>query len=186
MGKREVGQLGTIDLIVSIEIAELMALCIEKNKESIWMAIIPILILVFLEVALAFVSLKFRKLRLFFDGKPAILIHNGKIDYKELLKQRYSIDDLLLNLRINNIDNIAKVNYAILEHNGNLSIFKKHFFINAFPLPIIIDGKVANKYLKYINKDIVWVNNYLRKKELNIKDIFYAYYDGIKLKIITK
>ena len=99
MGKREIGQLGVIDLIVSILIAELVAISIEEYKQSLMLTVIPISILVLLEVLFAFFSIKSRKFRLLFDGKPSLIIANGKINYKEMIKQRYSLDDLLVSDR---------------------------------------------------------------------------------------
>ena len=126
MGKREIGQLGVIDLIVSILIAELAALSIEKTNQSVWMTIIPILLLVVLELILGYLSVKSRVFNKLFGGKPTLIIDNGKIIYKNLINQRYSIDDLLLELRKNGIYSIEDVEYAFLEMNGKLSIFT-HF-----------------------------------------------------------
>ena len=75
MGKREIGQLGVIDLIVSILIAELVAISIENVDSSIFITVVPITILVILEVVLAYVSIKSRKVRNFFDGKPSLIIN---------------------------------------------------------------------------------------------------------------
>ena len=106
MGKREVGQLGIIDLIVSILIAELVAISIEDLSKPITQTILPILVLAALEIILAFVSVKSRKVRSFFGGKPSIIINKGVINYQEMIKQRYTIDDLLLGLRQQNIKSI--------------------------------------------------------------------------------
>ena len=91
MGKREIGQLGIIDLIVSILIAELVAISIENIKDSIFLTILPIALLVFLELFLAFVSIKSRTFRNLFGGKPSLIIVNGNVNYKEMVRQRYSI-----------------------------------------------------------------------------------------------
>ena len=93
MGKREVGQLGIIDLIISILIAELVALGIEKIDQSIWMTLLPMIVLVLLEVGLGYLSVKSRKINKLFGGKPTIIISNGKIVYKNLINQRYTLDD---------------------------------------------------------------------------------------------
>ena len=124
MGKREIGQLGVIDLIVSILIAEIVALCIEKTDQSVFIAIVPISILVCLELLLGYLRVKFRKLNKLFDGKPSIIISDGKIVYKNLISQRYSIDDLLLEMRKKGISSIEDIQYAFLETNGTLSIFQ--------------------------------------------------------------
>ena len=126
MGKREIGQLGIIDLIVSILMAELVAISIENTNESLLQTVIPLLVLGGLEILLAFVSIKSRRFRTFFDGKPSLIICNGKVNYKEMIHQRYSMDDLLLSLRQKSIRDINEIEYAFLEPNGKLSIFKYH------------------------------------------------------------
>jgi len=127
MGKREVAQLGITDLIVSILIAELVAISIENFNDTILNTVIPISLLVLLEVLLAFISIKSKKIRYFFDGKPSLIISNGQINYKEMVKLRYSLEDLLFQLRQNSIKSIEEVEYAFLESNGKLSIFPYNF-----------------------------------------------------------
>ena len=85
MGKREVGQLGIIDLIVSILIAELVAISIENINDSIFLTILPITLLVGLELLLAYISIKSRTFRTIFGGKPSLIIVNGKINYHEMV-----------------------------------------------------------------------------------------------------
>ncbi len=188
MGKREIGQLGVIDLMVSILIAELIAISIENIKDSILLTIAPIALLVILEIFLAFISIKSRKVRIFFDGKPSLIICNGKINYNEMVKQRYSMDNLLLSLRQKEIKNIDDVEYAFLEPNGKLSIFKYNFFKipSAYPMPLILDGSVQKKALKYIHKNLSWLENVLSSKNLTVKEIFYCFYKKKKLYIIRK
>lgn len=188
MGKREIGQLGVIDLIVSILIAELIAMSIENYDDSIFLTILPIVLLVLLEIILSFVSIKSRKIRVFFDGKPSLIIVNGKVNYHEMVKQRYSLDNLLLNLRQNSIKSLDEVEYAFLEPNGKLSIFKYNLLRTkgTYPMPLILDGTVQKKALKYVNKNMAWLENVLYKKNLKIEDIFYAFYKKKKLFLIKK
>ncbi|MCI8670888.1 MAG: DUF421 domain-containing protein [Bacilli bacterium] len=188
MGKREVGQLGIIDLIVSILIAELVAISIENINDSIFLTILPITLLVGLELLLAYISIKSRTFRTIFGGKPSLIIVNGKINYHEMVKQRYSMDDLLLSLRQKEIRNIEEVEYAFLEPNGKLSIFKYNFFRlkTAYPMPLIVDGTIQDKALKYIHKTKSWLELELKKKSLNIKDVFYAFYRKNKIYLVKK
>lgn len=183
MGKREVGQLGIVDLIVSILIAELVAISIENIDKSIFLTIGPILVLVIIEVLLAYISTKSRTFRSIFSSKPSIIINHGVINYKEMIKQRYSLDDLLLSLRQSSIKSIEDVEYAFLESNGKLSIFKYNLFKtnSDYPAPIIINGKIQEKTLVNIRKSKVWINLYLRKQNLDLKDIFYAFYSKGKI-----
>ena len=188
MGKREIGQLGVIDLIVSILIAELVAISIEDFKEPLTYTIIPISCLVLLEVLFAYISIKSRRFRTIFDGKPSLIIVNGKINYKEMVKQRYSLDDLLLSLRQQEIRDLSMVEYAFLEANGKLSVFKYNFFKLKSPYPsaMILDGELQTKVLKIIKKTPEWVTQELSKKDLSIKDIFYAFYKNNKIFIVKK
>ena len=188
MGKREVGQLGVIDLIVSILIAELVAISIENAKDSIILTIVPILILVILEVVFGYIAVKSRKFRTIFDGKPSLIICHGKINYHEMIKQRYTLDDLLISLRQKEISDLSMVEYAFLEPNGQLSIFKyKPFKTKSnLPLALILDGVMQTKTLNLIHKNEIWLTNELAKKGLVTSDIFYAFYKKNKIFIIKK
>lgn len=185
MGKREVGELSIIDLIISILIAELTAISIENTNVSLVYTILPLISLVILEMIISFIGIKSRKFRTFFDGKPSLIVVNGKINYKEMVKQRYSIDDLLLSLRQKEIDNILDVSYAFLEHNGKLSVFKKNKK-NNYPMPIIIDGEINYKALDNIGMSENTLKNNLSHKDILLKDVFYAFYKNKKLFIINK
>lgn len=188
MGKREVGQLGIVDLIVSILIAELVAISIENVDKSIMFTIAPISLLVVIEVALAYLSTKSRWFRQVFTSKPSVIINHGVINYKEMIKQRYSLDDLLVSLRQASIKSIEDVEYAFLESNGKLSIFKYNLFKtdSAYPAPIIVDGVIQENTLKNIRKTKIWIKLYLRKQNINLEDIFYAFYKNGKIYTILK
>ena len=188
MGKREIGQLGIIDLIVSILIAELVAISIENVNDSLLNTIMPIVILVILELVLAYISIKSRKFRNIFGGKPSLIIVHGKINFKEMVKQRYSIDDLLIELRQREIKSLENVEYAFLEPNGKLSIFKYNCFKGQsnYPMPLIVDGEIQKKVLEFIHKNESWLLKLLAKKNLTLEDIFYCFYKGYKLYIIKK
>lgn len=188
MGKREIGQLGVIDLIVSILIAELVAISIEETESPIYLTIVPIAMLVILEVVFAFISIKSRRFRTIFDGKPSLIICNGKINYKEMIKQRYSLDDLLVSLRQKGIKDIDTVEYAFLEPNGKLSIFKYNLFKikSSYPMALILDGFIQKGALKQIRKTESWLKEELASKNLVPNDIFYAFYKNKKIYIIKK
>ena len=188
MGKREVGQLGVVDLIVSILIAELVALGIEKIHQNILMTLLPIIVLVIIEILMGFCLIKSRKFNKLFGGKPTILIDRGKIVFKNLINQRYAIDDLLLELRKQGIYSIEDVEYAFLEINGDLSVFKyKPLKIKSnIPLPFIVEGTIQEDILKEINKSEVWVNNLLKNNSLDLDNVFYAIYQNNHVYVIKK
>lgn len=177
MGKREVGQLGIVDLIVSILIAELVAISVEDIDKSIMASVVPIFCLVGLQIILSFASLKNPKLRELLDGSPTFIIKNGRVNYSEMVRQKYNLDDLLTQLREKGYRNIEEIEYAILENNGTLSVFnynKKEK--SPLPLPIILDGKVQGEALKEMGRDDSFVNNLLKKNDVKLEDVFYAFY----------
>jgi uncharacterized membrane protein YcaP (DUF421 family) len=122
------------------------------------------------------------------DGKPVLIINRGIINYKEMMKQRYSLDDLLLELRNNNIKNLKDVEYAVLENSGKLNVFKYNFlgFDSANPFPLILDGVVQKDTLCYMDKDEKWLHDYLRCNDLKKEEIFYAFYKNNKIYVIKR
>ena len=187
MGKREVGELSIMDLIVSIFIAELAAISIDNYKQNIFLSVIPIIALVIVQLVVSRVSLKSSKVRSILDGDPSMIIERGKVNFKEMLKQRYNLDDLLVQLRNRGIKSIEEVDYAILETSGKLSVFKKDDDKNrVYPLPIIIDGKVQKDVLYQIGKDMTWLMDALRRENYQLDDVFYGFYQKKKLFLIRK
>lgn len=185
MGKREVGQLGIVDLIVSILIAELVAISIDNRDESIFLSIFPILLLTIIQIGISYFSLKNSKMRNVFDGNPSVIINKGKVNFKEMVKQRYNLDDLLIQLREKHIRSIEEVEYAVLETSGKLSVFKKDSKVyGQYPLPVILNGTIDYDTLKQIKKDKKWLNNILIKEKVELSNIFYGFYKENKLYII--
>ena len=185
MGKREVGELGSVDLIVSVLIAELAAMGIENFKENIFIPIFAIFFLVVFQVIMAKITIKNAKIRDLFEGKPSVIINRGKVNFKEMEKQRYNLDDLLTQLRSKSIRSIEEVDYAILENNGRLSVFTKGK-TDTYPLPLILDGEIEEDALRQLNKDKTWLFNLIRKERVARKDIFYGFYKDKKIYVIKK
>lgn len=186
MGKREIGELSIIDLIVSLFIAELVAISIENYSESLLISLIPILILVLLQLLSSKLSLKSKKIRDILDGKPSVIINRGKLNFKEMKKLRYNIDDLLSQIRSQSIKSIEEVDYAILESNGKLSIFKKSESDSKYPLPVIVNGVIDEDTLEQIHKTKKWINKELLIQKISLKDVFYCFYQNDNLYIIEK
>ena len=183
MGKKEVGKLSIIDLIVSILIAELAAMSIESTDRSILVSIVPILVLVIIQIVLSYISLKSDKIRKIIDGNPTTIIKSGKIKFNEMAKLRYGLDDLITQLREQGIKSIEEVDYAILENNGKLSVFQN---TKDYPMPIIVDGKIDFEVLKELGKDSKWVLELLENKNLSLNQIYYAFYSKNKTYIIKR
>ena len=187
MGKREVGELSIMDLIVSIFIAELAAISIDNYKQNMFLSIVPIIALVIIQLVISRISLKSSTVRSILDGDPSVIIERGKVNFKEMLQQRYNLDDLLVQLRSRGIKSIEEVDYAILETSGKLSVFrKKDDKDRIYPLPVIIDGKVQKDALYQIGKDPVWLTNALKRENYQLEDVFYGFYQKNRLFLIRK
>lgn len=187
MGKREIGELSIMDFIVSIFITDMVVMSIENYKESILISLIPIFILTIIQMSFSYLSLKSKNIKNVVDGKPSVIINKGKVNFEEMSKQRYNIDDLLSQLRESSVKSLDEVDYAILENNGKLSIFltqddKKR----TYPLPLILDGNIEIETLKQIGKNKFWLDKELKKQGIRLEDIFYCFYRNKKLYIIEK
>jgi len=125
MGKREIGKQSVFDLVIFVMMADLSVLVIEDTKRPFAHALVPMLSLLIVQVSLAWITLRSRRLRLLFDGKPTVLVERGQINREAMRKQRYSLDDLMQQIRENSIATVADVDFAILEPSGKLSVIKK-------------------------------------------------------------
>ena len=183
MGKKEVGELSIIDLIVTLLIAELAAISIEDIEVSVFRSIVPIAVLVLIQVVLSYISLKNINFRKSVEGNPTVIIKEGKLKFNEMSKLRYSLDDLITQLREQGIKSIEEVSYAVLENDGKLSVFQNTV---DYPMPIIMDGVINKEVLKDMKKSPEWVMKILKNKKLNLEDVFYAFHTKEKTFIIKK
>ncbi|MFN2745100.1 MULTISPECIES: DUF421 domain-containing protein [Bacillus] len=180
MGKREIGELSILDLVVFIMIAEIAVLAIEDHDDHLLHTLVPIFVLTLIQVFFAYLSLKNQKIRHLLDGKPTIIIDRGKIDEQAMRTQRYNFDDLLTQLREKNIERIADVSYAILEPTGKLSVFTKDRTNHRIELPLIVDGIVQKDHLQRIGKNQEWLEQKLAERgHRDLSEIsFCAYHKG--------
>ncbi|MGG5254923.1 DUF421 domain-containing protein [Neobacillus sp. SM06] len=185
MGKREIGELSILDLVVFIMIAEMAVVAIEDTKDPLLHTILPMLLLMVIQITLALASLKSKRFRDFVDGQPTIIINRGKIDEKAMRKQRYNFDDLMSQLREKDIRSIADVEFAILESSGKLSVIEKEKNQNMteksgdITIPLIIDGAVNEENLRRIEKSNFWLRQELKKRGYKeIKKISFCSYEN--------
>ena len=119
--------------------------------------------------------------------EPTVVIHNGGLIEENLKKVRYSIDNILQMLREKDTFSLDEVELAVLEANGRLSVYKKPLKTpvtvedlglvkkeKGLAYPLIVDGIVVEKVLSYMNKDILWLEEQLRLKKVNVEDVFFA------------
>lgn len=175
MGKRELGQVSTFDIVVFFVISELFSLSLNEPDHSILRSLIPIGIIVILQVLSAFLSLRIPKLRKVFEGKNVIIIDKGKINYENMRKERYNLDDLMEGLFQNHIQSPLEVEYAFLLDSGNMVVIKKSECILLSLDPLIQDGVINKEALKSINMSEDELMLLIKEKGYSdYKKIFFA------------
>ena len=184
MGKREIGELSLLDLVVFLMIAEMAVISIEQPEEPLGYTVVPMVFLMFIQLGSALLSLKSQKFREIVDGTPTIIIEEGKIDEKAMKKLRYNFQDLMIQLRDKDVFFIEEVQYAILEPSGKLSVLKKTEEIDAailLPKCLVLDGEIQWKELNNMNKNEKWLMRELRLKGFHTIDrISYCHFHNNK------
>ena len=191
MGNRELGQLQPFELAISIMIADLASIPMTEIGIPIFNGIVPILGLLVMHLIISLINLKSLKAREIICGKPSILIYRGKINEKELKKERFTINELEERLRGNNVVNLGDVEYAILETSGQVTVIQKPEKRNTIPedfnivpeyegIPydLVVDGKVMNKNLKAIGKNYNWLKKQVEKFDIKPEEALVVTIDG--------
>jgi uncharacterized membrane protein YcaP (DUF421 family) len=192
MGKQQIGQLQPFELVITIMLSELAAIPMQDPGIPLLNGLTPILTLITLQVITSYTTLKSEKARAVICGTPSILIENGKIIESELFRLRYSISDLLEQLRSKNMPNISDVEFAILETNGNLNIIPKSqkrpltpedlslsTKYEGIPHPLIMDGLIISDNLKDVRLDLTWLEQQLTVLGINNpKEVLFASIDS--------
>ena len=191
MGKREIGQMQPFELVIAMMIADLAATPMSDTGIPILYGIIPILSLLMMHIIISVINLKSIKLREVICGKPRILIYRGKIDEDALIKENFTINELQERLRVNNINNLGDVEFAILETSGQISVVQKpekralrpeDFNIEAkyegIAFDLVIDGQVMGDNLNKIGKDYKWLEKEVGKFNIKPEDALVVVLNG--------
>lgn len=152
LGKRELGELSIVDVVVYIMFAELAVIAIERPRSPFFYTLLPMVILAVIQISLAKLNLFSKKIRDVLEGKPSVIIEKGKIDEETMRKQKYNFDDLMMQLRKQQVRNISDVEYAILETSGDLTVIKKDKEKAGITIPLIMDGRIISSNLKKAKK----------------------------------
>ncbi len=185
MGKREVGQLQPFELVVTIMIADLASVPMQDIGIPLIHGIIPILALLVGQLLLSEVNLKSGVARKLICGKPTLLVSHGKIIEEKLKCQKYTTDGLLQQLRVSGYPDIKKVEYAILETSGEISVIpkaeegpatKKDLNISVepsgYPRPVVIDGAYIENNIKDLGINKECVDKIIKDNHLTLKETF--------------
>ncbi|MBQ7822537.1 MAG: DUF421 domain-containing protein [Clostridia bacterium] len=185
MGKRQVGQLEVSELVTTFLLSELASFPITDDSIPLLFSVIPILTLVALEVIGAYAVTKSNRLKRIFIGRPTMIICKGKLDQKELERNRISVEELFSQLRMKSIVSLDEVEYAILEQNGQLSVITRSQVQPLSPVDVnidvpekgiahalIIDGEINDQNLEVAGKTKEWLKKKIKSYGCRIEDVF--------------
>lgn len=189
LGNKQMGHLTYFNYITGITLGTLTANIISSDTELILNSIVGVGIWGGLVLIITWLSKKSSTLKVIFQGKPIIIIKQGKLLAESLRTAKLNIDDLLMMLRNKNIFSVRDVEYAILEPNGELTLLERpgllpvtrsdmRLDVNDYknlPASIIIKGKMIEKNLEELGLDPAWIYQELERQEVkNIEEVFYA------------
>lgn len=200
MGKRQLGELEISELVSTLLLSDIAALPITNQEIPITYAIVPILAITTFEVCSSLFLTKFPRLKGLFSTRPSMVIRKGKIDNRELLKNRISLDELMSELRQKDVTDIDEVNYAIVEQNGKMTVIKKERFspptrddmgITVAPSGlchiVVADGVINRFGLQLIQKDEAWLSALLKKEKTSLHDVYLlTANDNDEIRLITR
>ena len=191
MGKRQVGQMEPSEFVVTMLVANLASIPLEETDLPLTAGLVPILTVLGMELVFSALSLRSIFFRKLLCGKPVILIENGTVLQENLRKTRVTLDELTGHLREKDVLDLSSVQYAILETNGNLSVFPypkekpasaKDAGIRArkqyIPLTIVSDGKLLEDNLQKAGKDRSWLDRVLQDRDAALSDTWLLTVDG--------
>lgn len=186
MGKRQVGELEITELVAALLLSELAAMVIDDSEKPLLYSIIPILCILFIEVMISFAVLKLPLFKKIFETKPSILIRRGVLDEKELARMRISLEELLGELRLQGVGCIDTVEYAIMEQNGQISVFVRDENPRGIDHLLVIDGKINRDGCQNAGCDDAFIEKSAKKSKCQIKDIFLLTADDQKRTTLIK
>ena len=175
MGKKQVGELEPTELVFAMLISDLAAVPMQDFGIPLLFGVIPIVTLLSLTMILSVLSLKSLRFRALICGRPSVIMDHGFILQKELAKNRFTVDELLEELRLQGITDLSTVKYAILENSGRVSVLltETHQPVTprqlritpseeqGLPLVIISDGQVLEHNLRRLGLDQTWLRQRL-------------------------
>lgn len=185
MGKRQISELQTSELVVTLLISNIAAIPMQNTGQPLISGVVPIIVLIAFEVIVSIIMLKNSKFRKLICGSPIVVINNGKVMQNELKMLRMTIEDLFEELRQMDVFSLDDVSYAIVETNGKLSVLKKTdkqppdasslgvvVPDNGIDAVVISDGEISDFSLSLCGLSKDWIDGVLKGQNININDVF--------------
>ena len=200
MGKRQISDMQPSELVVTMVISDIASLPMQNTSQPLLSGIVPVLVLVAMEVTVSVLMMKSRRFRKLICGSPVVVIADGRILQSEMKRLRLTVDDVIAQLRQQNIFSLDDVQYCIMETNGVLSVLEKpgkrvpnaeecgvKIADNKMEAVVVSDGAIIDSSVNMLPSGTEQINNILRKNHTDLKDVFIMTLDGSgAYKIIKK
>ncbi len=171
-GKRQIGELQPIELVVTLLISDLAVIPMQESGIPLISGLVPIAVLVCLELILSTVMMKSGKLSNVISGNPVVIIQNGVVSQNALRQLRLGVDDLTETLRQQGVFDFRSVACAVAETNGKISVFQNPKTKEKLPVvPVINDGQIVAWGLKFCGFTKQWLEEQLAERGLAIKNV---------------
>jgi uncharacterized membrane protein YcaP (DUF421 family) len=125
VGKRELSSLEPFDLILLIVLGDLIQQGVTQSDYSVTGLILAGTTIALLQVAASYASYRFKSVRPVLDGEPMVLIEDGRVLERNLVRERITRDELAVAARLNQIESLERVRWAVLETSGQISFIPK-------------------------------------------------------------
>lgn len=191
MGKRQVGELEPSELVLDLIIADLAAVPMQDFGIPLLSGMIPILTLLCVTMILSVLTMKNIRFRAIICGRPSIIVENGRINQSEMHRNRFTLDELNEELRLQSVTDLTTVKYAILETSGRVSVIlsagdqpltPRDLSLSpqepGLPTVIINDGRLLDRNLKARGLNEGWLQKRLEEHHASsVADVFYLSVD---------
>jgi uncharacterized membrane protein YcaP (DUF421 family) len=191
LGKKQLAELSFFEYVTGITIGSIAAEVTMGLERNIFHGLISMTIWAFVPFIFGFLSLKSKRVRDFVDGKATVVIKDGKVMEDNLKKERYTIDELLEQLRNKNVFQVSDVEFAVIEPNGDLSVLlkkenqpltAKDLKLTVAPIKepqtVIMDGNILDEPLSTRGFNRGWLNEELEKIGISIDNVFLGQIDS--------
>ena len=184
MGKRQVGELQSSELVITMLISELAAIPMQEIGIPLLSGLVPILTLVVCEILVSVLMMKSRFFRRAVCGRPTVLIREGRLDRQEMSRVRCTVEDLMESLRLQGVFDLDEVEFAAIETNGQISVMPKgeksppkaeDFGIqvkSSLFVVVLQDGHFCKQSAALCGCTIEWVEKVLKREHCTSQEVF--------------
>ncbi|GIP01893.1 UPF0702 transmembrane protein YdfS [Paenibacillus lautus] len=188
LGKQTLSNMNFHEFVTAVILGAIAANFAFNEKMEVIHLLISLAVFTFTSYFLSKIVVKNRKLRMWAEGTPSVVIEGGKILEENLRKNKLTLDTINQMLRQKDIFDISEVEYGVLEINGKISVMKKKEYQNVtlkdmkkglkgnqqFPIELIMDGQLLENNLKINDLSPEWIKEKLKVRNKEIADVFYA------------